>query len=160
MRRHKLYQFGSITTFKRLPHQAVKWHLYSNVVITSVISFILSMLYIFMVQLSSWYHRSLHLTHSVMITFVDCISFTWLLRNPLICGLNWSTQSQMSGIIVQVPQSSCKLLPVLPSVPEVINQLHYHCACLVYCSSLLNNPYLHTFNLFFYIVYEAIKEFV
>ena len=55
-------------------YEAVKWHQHPDVVVTSISYYILSL-----------FRDFFHLTNNVKITFVDCISLSWLLINVLTC---------------------------------------------------------------------------
>ena len=73
MHKHMLYQLVSIAVFKKLCHQAIKWYIYPGIVINSIASSTLST-------------RFLYFTHSIIITFTACVSFTWSSNNTLICS--------------------------------------------------------------------------
>ena len=118
LRKHPLCQLFHIVVFKKLCHQAVKWHLPWFSYHHSYPLYLDHRLHPQGLILIADFTGFFHLTHNIMIIFADCTSFSWLSINALTCGVTQSTQP----LIIQAPQSFFKLLPVLSCIPMVLNR--------------------------------------
>lgn len=60
-----------------------------------------------------------HLTHNVMITVVDCISFKWSSINNLTCSLTNHQYNQCHLLIIQAPQAAMTLNHCFVLMPAI-----------------------------------------